>query len=134
MHGGRDRDRRMAELAQDRVLQVAVALALAAAPAVARDGDRSGDDRIELRQILERDLLGEAGAAGEAGGGLDLVVRDLVGIELPEPGRRRAVGTNTVMPRFSASIRTWRCGASGLTLMRLADRKGSTWKSWSAAG
>ena len=39
------------------------------------------------------------------------------------PPRSRGVGTKTVIPRSSASRRTGRCGASGLTLIRLAFRR-----------
>jgi len=52
-----DRHRRVTELAQNGKFQVAVALALATAPPIARDRDGAADDGVEPRHVYEGYLL-----------------------------------------------------------------------------
>ena len=113
------RHRRIAELAKDRVLEIGVAVALAHAPAVARHRHRSHHHQIDLRQLIEREILAPLAAALERGGFGGI----FAGSSLRKAPFNRGVGVITVMPRSSASFLTQRCGESGLTLMIFTPRK-----------
>ena len=57
VHGRGDRHGRVTELAQNGEFQVAVAFALATAPPIARDRDRTADNGIKPRHLREGYLL-----------------------------------------------------------------------------
>ena len=57
VHGRGDGHRRVTELAQNGEFQVAVAFALATAPPIARDRDRTADDGVEPRHVHKGYLL-----------------------------------------------------------------------------
>ena len=121
-----DRHRRVTELAQNGKFQVAVALALATAPPIARDRDGAADNGAEpparATSSDQRSSRDKLAASSIFSGGIRR------GSSFLTPPRNLGVGTKTVMPRRSAWARSGRCSESGLTLMALALFHGSMLK------